>query len=426
LFAKPLAHKLFGGASAHLRDGPGTGGAVLEPSGLSPPAVVLAGDAITGLTGWDWSALRQTAEQALHSPAAAPAALLVLLLGLAAAFGWRLDRSLKEIRRATALTVRLREALSASPDGYYLWDPVSGAESRSPRLETLLRLDPAAPPGIYTIRERLDQLHGDEFDAALARLRDGGAGFDLLLPLAPIAGGAARSLRVIGVRVANAAGEPLADIVWFRDMSRFVSEAARLMGQVESHASDKARLRALLDALPIPAWLRGPDLALTFCNNAYGRALEMAAQTAASEGREIALSVIGNGGRALAERARVTGVAQSESHHVVIGGKRCLLEFVEIPLGGKGDAAAMAGYAMDFTDLEKVQTDLSREIAAHGNVLEQLSTAIALFGADRKLKFFNPAYRLLWRRWTSDYVLGIGCCGVWTKSGCAPALIWRT
>jgi len=380
---------------------------LLGKTDLSPPGFLLAGAASLDLP--DWSALRQTLEQSLAAARqavdqalAAPggigaAGLFLLLLALTVAFAWRLKRSLAEVERTSALSARLKEALSASPDGCYLWDHVTGLESRSARLETLLRLDPSARPGIYTVRERIDQACWGEFDAALAKLRANGTGFDLLLPLAPIAGGAAKSLRVIGVRIASPSGQPLFDLVWFRDMSRFVAETARLLGRVESLGSDASRLKALLDSLPIPAWLRGDDLSLTFCNAAYGRAIELPPSVAAAEGREIAAGVIGDAGRALAERARMTGVAQSESHHIVIGGKRRLLEFIEVPLDRNGPAAAMAGYAMDFTDLEKVQTDLSREIAAHGNVLEQLSTAIALFGADRKLKFFNTAYRLLWR-----------------------------
>jgi len=374
---------------------------------FSPPRLLLAGAA--SFDPPDWSALRDTfgqwlagARQALDQALAQPggvgaAGIFFLLLALTVAFAWRLKRSLAEVEHASALSARLKEVLSASPDGCYLWDHVTGLESRSPRLESLLRLDAAAPPGIYTVRERIDQVCWGEFDAALAKLRAGGTGFDLLLPLAPIAGGAAKSLRVIGVRVASPAGQPLADLVWFRDMSRFVAETARLLGRIESLGSDASRLKVLLDSLPIPAWLRGGDLSLTFCNAAYGRAIELAPAVAVSEGREIAAAVIGSEGRALAERARMTGVAQSESHHVVIGGRRRLLEFVEIPFDHDGSVVAMAGYAMDFTDLEKVQTDLSREIAAHGNVLEQLSTAIALYGADRKLKFFNTAYRMLWR-----------------------------
>jgi signal transduction histidine kinase len=343
----------------------------------------------------DWAAL----EQALSTPPGLVAALLLgLLLALAAGFAWRLAVSLKAVRRGSALSARLTEALSASPDGYYLWDLVSGAETRSPRLDAILRLPAEARPGFEAVRACFEPRDAGALDAALAALHAIGAGFDLLLPVGPVAGGAARSLRIIGVRALGAVGKPLADLVWFRDISRFVAETARLIRDIERLASGRSQLQSLLDALPAPAWLRGSDLSLVFCNGAYARALEVTPDTAVSEGREIAESVIGERGRALAERARLTGVTQTESHHIVIDGKRRLLEFVEIPLAAaNGGAVAMAGYAMDFTDLEKVQNDLSREIAAHGNVLEELTTAIALYGADRKIKYFNTAYLTLWR-----------------------------
>jgi signal transduction histidine kinase len=360
----------------------------------NPPVELLAGGGFAAGSLPDWPSI----EEALRTPAGLAAALfLIVLILMVIGFARRLRRSLADVRDATALSARLKEALAASPDGCYLWDLVAGAETRSAKLEALLRLGPETPPGFAVVRDCFDPRYVGELDATLELLRSSGKGFDLLLPLSPAAGGVARSMRVIGVRAAGADGQPLADLVWFRDMSRFVAETGRFIQRIETLANDGARLRSLLDALPAPAWLRGSDLSLVFCNEAYGKALETPPETAVAEEREIAESVVGNSGKAVAERARLTGVAQSESHHIVIGGRRRLLEFVEIPLDAKAGGVAMAGYAMDFTDLEKVQTDLSREIAAHDNVLEQLSTAVALFGADRKLKYFNTAYRRLWR-----------------------------
>ncbi len=338
----------------------------------------------------DWPQIQQI----LNTPhglfaAAALAVLVLLVIG----FVWRLRKSLAEVRRASSLSTRLAEALSVSPDGYYLWDHVAGAERRSARLDEMLGLPAEAGLGFGPVRARVAPGHLDELDKALESLRKNGISFDILLPLAA-AGGLARSFRVIGVRALGPGGKPQADLVWFRDISRFVGEFTRMAREIETLSASRAHLESLLNALPVPAWIRGPDLGVVFCNEAYAKALEVPAATAVAQNREIAESVIGNHGRALAERAQLTGIAQTESHHIVIGGKRRLLEFVEIPLGGAG---IMAGYATDFTDLEKVQNDLARELAAHGNVLEQLGTAIALFGADRKLKYFNTAYRVLWR-----------------------------
>ena len=50
------------------------------------------------------------------------------------------------------------------------------------------------------------------------------------------------------------------------------------------------------------------------------------------------------------------------------------------------------GVALDMTDREDAHATLDRHIAAHGGVLENLNTAIAIFGADTRLKFFNGAF----------------------------------
>src|SRR6185437_11044138 len=135
------------------------------------------------------------------------------------------------------------------------------------------------------------------------------------------------------------------------------------------------------------------DLALVDCNAAYAAAVDAPPSTAIAEGREIAAGVLMARGRALAERARATAIAQSESQHIVINGSRRLVEFTEAPLAAGG----IVGYARDFTDLENVQAELARHIAAHADVLENVATAIAIYGPDTRLKFYNTAFSALWR-----------------------------
>jgi signal transduction histidine kinase len=75
---------------------------------------------------------------------------------------------------------------------------------------------------------------------------------------------------------------------------------------------------------------------------------------------------------------------------VVVGAERRLLEFNEVPLVSANSTTV--GYATDATALEAVQDNMAAHIAAHAEVLEGLSTAIAIYGGDRRLKFFNSAY----------------------------------
>src|SRR3546814_105310 len=84
--------------------------------------------------------------------------------------------------------------------------------------------------------------------------------------------------------------------------------------------------------------------------------------------------------------------ACSETHHVVMGGARHLLEIVELPFGRD----ASLGLAVDRTELEEVQAELGRHIRVQSEMLENLSTAIAIYGRDLHLMFFNTAYAHLW------------------------------
>ena len=55
-----------------------------------------------------------------------------------------------------------------------------------------------------------------------------------------------------------------------------------------------------------------------------------------------------------------------------------------------------AGFAIDMTDLESAQNELRRHIQAHASTLDKLATAVAIFGADQRIRFFNAAYAELW------------------------------
>ncbi len=165
-------------------------------------------------------------------------------------------------------------------------------------------------------------------------------------------------------------------------------------GALETRDGQYSRLRSLVDSLPLPMWSRDQALAIQDCNAAYVKAVE--AETldqVVKEGREFAEGNIANSARTLAHRALQSGLAQTESHHIVVGGQRRLYDLTEVPLGKAGQTA---GFALDATILEEVHQDLSRVVRAHDEVLERLATAIAIFGPDRRITFFNSAFARIW------------------------------
>jgi len=149
----------------------------------------------------------------------------------------------------------------------------------------------------------------------------------------------------------------------------------------------------MLDAAPFPVWRRGDDLSLEWCNKAYAEAIDADPGVAiAGPGIELVSGGAPGKAMALARRVVAAGAAQREVRHVVVQGERRALEIFEAPLGpGPGTI----GFARDMSDAEEAENQLKRHIEAHAEVLESLSTAINIYGPDKRLKFFNSAYAAL-------------------------------
>ena len=58
---------------------------------------------------------------------------------------------------------------------------------------------------------------------------------------------------------------------------------------------------------------------------------------------------------------------------------------------------ASVGAAIDVAALETAQGELVRHVAAYERTLDRVATAVAIFGPDQRLAFFNEAYRALWQ-----------------------------
>jgi len=172
-----------------------------------------------------------------------------------------------------------------------------------------------------------------------------------------------------------------------------VSERTVDAARIDRLSDDARQMHELFDALPIPVWIRDADLDLRFANRAYRRAVEAPDTVATNQLPEIDDRPGPEGRRAIARRALAGKRPESDRRHIVFEGTRRLFELVETPLG---ETANLAGFAIDLTQIETVQAELSRHIAGHEEILQNLGTAIAIFGPDQSLQFFNNAYLRLW------------------------------
>ena len=300
------------------------------------------------------------------------AAGAALPLGLVSFKLWRaLSASRKTQGEASAEVDKLKEILASSPDGLFVWDITNGRELCSRRLAVLLDLADGVDATYYDLRHVFEGESSASFDRAVGSLRRDGTPFDLLLPV----GG--RLLHVIGVRAGDGSGEPLADMLWMRDVDGIPGALAPAASQSEALTNAYDSFQYLLDALPIPVWLRDADLAVAFTNRACGG--ENLAAIAAPQANE----------------AREKGQALTLSHEITRGGTPQELTITETPVKGW---VGTAGFAMEpaMAAAAPVPTGDAALSAALEEAVHGLPTAVAAFGPDARLEFFNQAWATLW------------------------------
>jgi signal transduction histidine kinase len=155
--------------------------------------------------------------------------------------------------------------------------------------------------------------------------------------------------------------------------------------QAEKSAAD---FRAILDALPIPVWLRDKGLALAWANHAFLTNTGAASIEAARANQ----SALDKSERDLAATARSQNSVLEAKRFAVVGGQRRAITFTEIPLGDAG----IIGTAVDMTDVAAAEAKLQQHVDAHVDTLDKLATAVAIFSKEQKLTFFNRAFVRLW------------------------------
>ena len=274
-------------------------------------------------------------------------------------------------------------ALADSADeGLLVFRPEGGCSAAN--LGPLLGLGDDSQIDDAALCAALQAVDDDDLGAAISALRADGTAFSLATE--PAATDRDGRFVVSGRRLV-VPGEQTVDVLRVRDIGAKYTRRRQ---------AEDARdlLRAALNVLPMPVWCRDRELAIIDCNDVYVTAVEAdSVEQVVTEGREIAAAAIADGGKALAREARDMSTMLSQKCHVVVNGSRRLLEVSERALPG---TAMVLGFAFDRTDEEEARGELERHVGAHGEVLQHLATAIAIYGPDKRLKFFNSAFVNLW------------------------------
>lgn len=299
------------------------------------------------------------------------------------------DRNAVEL---VAETDRLKALVAASPDPWFAWT-ADGASASSPTFAALLGLSEVRR--LDDVETALAPSDAAALHGSFNHLRETHRPFLITVRTAD----GTRTLQAAGGHGPSpsadtaAAGSGPVHVLWLRDVTPAADAERRLREALADLEEQRDRFRAGLEALPVPIWLRRADLSLLWCNSAFAALAEATPEDVVRDQIELPGTALGEPPKTLALRAQAAGEAKSDNRWVVVEGDRRWLEITEAPLPG---GHLLLGHGLDRTRLQETESELARHIAAHGEVLEQLGSAIGIFGSDTRLRFFNKAYAHLW------------------------------
>ncbi len=280
-----------------------------------------------------------------------------------------------ELNNLRAKLDRAEVFLSAEPQIIIAW----GGPGNEPEIEGDLTLvtDAPVPRRVLGFGAWLPPEQAQQLEACVEKLRTRGESFRCSVE--SLAG---RTLEIEGRAVSGRA------VVRIRDVSGDRLETVRLRERLLRTMTELEALRAMLDSIADPVWLRGADGKLIWINAAYVRAVEAKdSADALLRGTEL----LERATRDAAADARLKGQIWSSRAPAVAAGQRRLLDIIEVPV-----ATGSVGMARDVSEVEAARADLDRQMQAHARTLDQLSTAVAIFDRRKRLVFHNSAYRQLW------------------------------
>ena len=266
--------------------------------------------------------------------------------------------------------------LSSEQQLFVAWDGPSG----EPDIEgsPLLVTDMPVPRRVLAFGSWLTPEAAQDLEHGVDRLRRQGEAFRLSLT-----GVTGRHFDAEGRAVGGRA------VLRLREVSGDRLELISLRERIEESRADARGLRALLEALPAPVWLRDASGRLIFVNSAYARAVEARDPADVIE-RQVEL--LDQSARAAACGAQSKALAWRSRETAVVAGARHQLDVIQAP--SAGTAAAIA---IDRQEIETMRADYEQQMQSHTRTLDQLPSAVAIFDGAQRLVYRNAAYEKLWK-----------------------------
>lgn len=274
---------------------------------------------------------------------------------------------------------RLRALLFAEPQILISWAAGDNRPQISGDTALLISHDAQqnSPQRILAFGTWLPPEPALQMDHAVDALREAGEGF--LLNLSTSNG---RAIEAMGRAIGGQA------IVRIRELGGLRRELAESNLRYKTLQEETELLRDFAAAAPWPIWAKSAEGNLRYANAAYVRA---------TEGKGVAdtihrnLELLESDQRADMARSLNEKSSFSARLPIVVGGERRVYDVQSLKLG-----SGSAGIAIDASEATALRAALERMAEAHRRTLDQLSSGVAVFDAQRRLAFYNESYRRLW------------------------------
>jgi signal transduction histidine kinase len=347
--------------------------ATLFPGGTASASGLSLAEAVSALNHQEFAVL--TTALALLGFSVVAAILLMRNRTRAA----RNESKLKsEIDELQAQTDRLRALLFAEPQVLISWPAGEDRPRISGDISLLLPPDQQqTPQRILAFGTWLPPEPALQIDRAVDALRDKGEGF--LLNLSTSTG---RAIEAMGRAIAGQA------IVRIRELSGVRRELAEANLRYRTLQEETELLSDFAAAAPWPIWAKSTSGKLSYANAAFVKATQAAGVTDALQ-RNVELlesDQCGEMSRALSDNGAYTARLP-----VVVGGERRTYDVQALKF-----ASGSAAIAVDASEAVDLHAAVTRMREAHRRTLDQLSSGVAVFDANRRLTFYNESYRRLW------------------------------
>ncbi|MBB5073769.1 hypothetical protein HNQ69_000895 [Bartonella callosciuri] len=171
-------------------------------------------------------------------------------------------------------------------------------------------------------------------------------------------------------------------IARFQDTSTQQSENARLQKDLARILTELRMQRNLLNRIQEPVWIRDCEGNICFVNRAFREMTNF---------REGSNEVDDLFNETTQCKTDGTETVFQEHVHTVIDGERYHFHLTRITT-----EEGMAAFARDDSAYENLANELKRVLQSHCEILDQISTAVAVFDTNQKLKFCNHAFKVLW------------------------------